>query len=90
MVKLRLTRLGKKKCPIYRIAAMEALGKRDGKAVAYVGSYNPLTEPATVKVDEEAILRLLANGAQPTRTVKSLLTTAGVWAKYEESKKSAK
>ena len=44
MVKLRLTRLGKKKCPIYRIAAMEALGKRDGKAVAYVGSYNPLTE----------------------------------------------
>ena len=87
MVKLRLTRLGKKKCPIYRIAAMEALGKRDGKAIAYVGSYNPLIEPATVKVDEEAILRLLANGAQPTRTVKSILAKAGIWEKFEASKK---
>ena len=88
MLKLRLTRLGRKKVPFYRIAAMEALSKRDGKAVAYLGTYNPLAEEGNqVVLKEEEIIKFLQNGAQPTRTVKSILVKAGVWAKFEESKK---
>ena len=87
MVKLRLTRLGRKKAPFYRVAAMEALGKRDGKAIAYLGTYNPLVAEKQVKLNEEEVLRFLSNGAQPTETVKSLLVKAGVWAKFEESKR---
>jgi len=86
MLKLRLTRLGDKKRPSYRIVAMEALTKRDGKAVAYLGNYFPL-EDNKVILKEEEILKFLSNGAQPTRTVKSILTTAGLWAKFEDSKK---
>ena len=86
MLKLRLTRLGSKKSPVYRIAAMENLSKRDGKAIAYVGNYFPL-EDSRVQLKEEEILTFLKNGAQPTRTVKSLLVKAGVWAKFEELKK---
>ncbi|WP_068268403.1 30S ribosomal protein S16 [Caviibacter abscessus] len=88
MVKLRLTRLGRKKVPFYRIVAMEALGKRDGKAIAYLGTYNPLIEENQVKLKEKEVLRFLGNGAQPTETVKSLLVKTGVWAKFEETKKS--
>ena len=87
MLKLRLTRLGRKKVPFYRIAAMEALSRRDGKAIAYLGTYNPLVAENQVKLNEEEVLRFLSNGAQPTETVKSLLVKAGVWAKFEESKK---
>ena len=87
MVKLRLTRLGRKKAPFYRVAAMEALGKRDGKAIAYLGTYNPLVAENQVKLNEDEVLRFLSNGAQPTETVKSLLVKAGVWAKFEESKR---
>ena len=88
MLKLRLTRLGRKKVPFYRIAAMENLSKRDGKAVAYLGTYNPLAEDdKQVVLKEEEILKYLSNGAQPTDTIKSILTKAGVWEKFQESKK---
>ncbi len=88
MVKLRLTRLGRKKVPFYRIAAMEALTARDGKAIAYVGTYNPLVEgDKQVTLDEEKIMSLLQNGAQPTETVKSILTKAGIWEKFQATKK---
>ncbi|MDR1835483.1 MAG: 30S ribosomal protein S16 [Fusobacteriaceae bacterium] len=86
MLKLRLTRLGAKKVPSYRLIATEELSKRDGKALAYLGNYYPL-EDSKVTLKEEEILKYLKNGAQPTRTVKSLLTKAGVWAKFEETKK---
>ncbi|MDO4690047.1 MAG: 30S ribosomal protein S16 [Fusobacterium sp.] len=86
MLKLRLTRLGDKKRPSYRIVAMEALSKRDGGAVAYLGNYFPL-EDSKVILKEEEILKFLQNGAQPTRTVKSILTKAGIWEKFEASKK---
>ncbi len=67
---------------------MEALSKRDGKAVAYLGTYNPLAEEGNqVVLKEEEILKFLSNGAQPTETVKSILTKAGVWAKFQETKK---
>lgn len=87
MLKLRLTRMGSKKRPVYRIAAMEALSRRDGKAVAYLGNYYPLEE-GKVTLKEEEIVKFLMNGAQPTRTVKSLLDKAGVWAKFEATKKN--
>ena len=88
MLKLRLTRLGRKKVPFYRIAAMENLSKRDGKAVAYLGTYNPLAEDdKQVVLKEEEILKYLINGAQPTDTVRSILTKAGVWEKFQETKK---
>ena len=88
MLKLRLTRLGRKKVPFYRIAAMENLSKRDGKAVAYLGTYNPFAEDdKQVVLKEEEILKYLTNGAQPTDTVRSILTKAGVWEKFQETKK---
>ena len=86
MLKLRLTRLGDKKRPSYRVVAMEALSKRDGKAVAYLGNYFPLEDSRVVLIEEE-IVKFLLNGAQPTRTVKSILVKAGVWANFEEAKK---
>ena len=88
MLKLRLTRLGRKKVPFYRIAAMEALSRRDGKAVAYLGIFNPLAEEGEqVVLKEEEILKYLSNGAQQTETVKSILTKAGIWEKFQETKK---
>ena len=88
MLKLRLTRLGRKKVPFYRIAAMEALSRRVGKAVAYLGTFNPLAEEGKqVVLKEEEILRYLSNGAQPTETVKSILTKAGIWKKFQKTKK---
>ena len=86
MLKLRLTRLGDKKRPSYRVVAMEALSKRDGKAVAYLGNYFPL-EDSRVVLKEEEIVKFLLNGAQPTRTVKSILVKAVGWEKFEEAKK---
>ena len=86
MLKLRLTRLGSTKRPSYRIVAMEALSKRDGKAISYLGNYFPL-EDSRVVLKEEEIIKHLMNGAQPTRTVKSILDKAGVWAKFEAAKK---
>ena len=67
---------------------MEALTQRDGKAIAYLGTYNPLVEEdKQVVLKEEEILRFLSNGAQPTETVKSILTKAGVWEKFQTTKK---
>ena len=88
MLKLRLTRLGRKKVPFYRIAAMEALTQRDGKAVAYLGTYNPLAEEGKqVVLKEEEILKFLGNGAQPTETVRSILVKEGIWEKFQKKKK---
>ena len=86
MLKLRLTRLGDKKRPSYRIIAMK-LYKRDGQVVAYLGNYFPL-EDSKVVLKEEEILNFLANGAQPTRTVKSILVKAGVWQNLKNQKEN--
>ena len=67
---------------------MEALSRRDGKAAAYLGTFNPLAEEGEqVVLKEEEILKYLSNGAQPTETVKSILTKAGIWEKFQETKK---
>lgn len=68
---------------------MENLSKRDGKAIAYLGNYFPL-EDSKVVLKEEEILKFLSNGAQPTRTVKSILVKAGIWSKFEETKRNKK
>ncbi len=86
-VKLRLTRLGKRKQPMYRIVATDSHTKRDGEYIELVGTYNPLTKPATIKLDEEVAIKWLNNGAIPSDTVKNLLKEAGIMKKMAESKK---
>ena len=88
MVKLRSQRFGSKKKPFYRIVATDSHNPRDGRYIEIVGTYNPLTEPATVKFDEEKVMNWLSVGAKPTDTVKSLLTKEGLIAKFLESKKA--
>jgi len=78
MVKIRLTRLGAHKKPFYRIIVSDARKTRDGEAIQELGYYNPLTNPVTIKVDAEAAKKWIANGAQPTDTVRALLKKAGV------------
>ncbi|MDO4393377.1 MAG: 30S ribosomal protein S16 [Bacillota bacterium] len=78
MVKIRLKRMGAHKKPFYRIVAADARAPRDGKFIEEVGYYNPMTEPADVKIDEEKAQKWLANGAQPTDTVKRLFKNAGI------------
>ncbi len=78
MVKIRLKRLGAKKAPFYRVVVSESRNARNGKSIANLGYYNPMTEPAEVKIDVEAAKQWIANGAQPSETVKKLLKIAGL------------
>ena len=88
-VKIRLTRMGAKKKPVYRIVASDSRRPRDGQYIELVGTYNPLTNPATVNINEEVALKWLNNGAEPTDTVRNLLSKAGVMQKFADSKKKA-
>ena len=83
-VKLRSQRFGSKKKPFYRIVATDSRNPRDGRFIEVVGTYNPLTSPATIKFDEEKVLKWLGNGAKPTDTVKSLLTKEHLIEKFNE------
>ena len=78
MVKIRLRRMGAKKAPYYRIVVADARSPRDGRCIEEIGTYNPLTNPATVQVDAEKVQTWIKNGAQPTDTVRGLLKNAGV------------
>ncbi|BAH76961.1 MULTISPECIES: 30S ribosomal protein S16 [Solidesulfovibrio] len=77
-MKLRLTRMGCKKRPFYRIVAMNSETRRDGRALEYLGYYNPMVDPAEIKVDGDKVRAWLARGAEPTDTVRALLQKAGV------------
>lgn len=77
-VKIRLKRMGAKKKPFYRIIVADARSSRDGKFIEELGYYNPLTDPSEIKVDVEKAQKWIANGAQPTDTVRALLKKAGV------------
>jgi len=77
MVKIRLTRLGDKKSPFYRVVVMDARTTRDGKALDILGTYDPLKDPAEIKVDVELTKKWLKNGAQPTDTARAILIKAG-------------
>lgn len=85
-VKLRLLRMGAKKKPFYRVVAADARTKRDGKYIELVGTYNPVAQPAEIKINEEVALKWLSMGAQPTDTVKSLFTKAGINEKFHYMK----
>ena len=78
MVKMRLTRMGQKKAPFYRIIVADSRSPRDGKFIEEVGYYNPMTNPAEIKVDAEKVQKWLDSGAQPTETVKSILNKSGL------------
>ncbi|CCX42366.1 30S ribosomal protein S16 [Clostridium sp. CAG:1024] len=77
MLKIRLRRMGAKKAPFYRIVVADSRAPRDGAFVEEIGYYNPLTEPAEIKIDNERAAEWLKNGAQPTDTVRVLLKKSG-------------
>lgn len=78
MVKIRLTRLGDKKAPFYRVIVADSRSSRDGKFIDMLGTYNPLVEPVEIKIDAEKTKEWLGKGAQPTDTAKALLVKAGI------------
>ncbi len=75
---MRLTRLGSKKNPIYRIVVADSASPRDGRAIEYIGRYNPQLEPSLIEIDAERARHWLARGAQPSQPVRRLLSKAGV------------
>ncbi|MCR5355915.1 MAG: 30S ribosomal protein S16 [Lachnospiraceae bacterium] len=77
-VKIRLRRMGQKKAPYYRIIVADARSPRDGRFIEEIGTYDPSTEPSTVKVNEELAKKWLANGAQPTEVVSRIFKNAGI------------
>ena len=77
-VKIRLRRMGAKKAPFYRIVVADSRSPRDGRFIEDVGYFNPCSEPNDLKVNQEAVEKWLATGAQPTDTVKSLIKKAGM------------
>ena len=72
-VKIRLTRMGSKKRPFYRIVAMDVESRRDGRALEILGFYNPMTSPAVINLEQDKLAKWLDQGAEPTDTVKSLI-----------------
>lgn len=78
--------MGAKKAPFYRIVVADSRSPRDGAFIEKIGTYNPLTNPAEIKVDEELTLKWLNNGAVPTDTVRNLLSKAGVMKKFHDQK----
>ncbi|MBQ4116933.1 MAG: 30S ribosomal protein S16 [Clostridia bacterium] len=78
MVKIRLKRVGAKKQPFYRVVVADSRSPRNGRFIEEIGYYNPLTNPAEIKIDAEKATKWIGNGAQPTETVKALLKKAGI------------
>lgn len=86
-VKMRLTRMGKKKQPFYRIVVVDSRASRDGKYIEKIGYYNPLTDPIDFKIEEDRALYWLQRGAIPTDTVRSLLRRQGILFKWDMIRK---
>ena len=89
-VKIRLKRMGAKKAPFYRIIVADSRSPRDGRFIENLGTYNPLTNPAEVNIKEEETLDWLSKGAQPTDTVRNILSKAGIMEKFHNSKQTKK
>ena len=77
-VRIRLTRVGSKKNPIWRIVVADKRSPRDGRTIETIGRYNPQTEPSTIELDEERARHWLERGAQPSQTAAKLLRTKGI------------
>lgn len=82
-LKIRLTRLGSRHRPFFRLAVVDSRARRDGRPVSILGYYNPIAEPFDLKVENEEALDWLQKGAQPTDTARSLLKQTGVWQRYQ-------
>ena len=85
-VKIRMRRMGSKRQPFYRIVVADSRMPRDGRFIEEVGYYNPLTNPDEVKLEEDKIFEWLEKGAQPSDTVRSLLSKAGLMTRYHDAK----
>lgn len=85
-VKIRLKRMGAKKAPFYRVIVADSRSPRDGRFIDTIGTYNPLTTPAEIKLNEESAIKWLNNGSIPTDTVKNLFSKAGIMEKYHNLK----
>ena len=77
-VKIRLRRMGAKKAPFYRVVVSDSRYPRDGRFIEEVGYYNPISDPAEVKIDAEKVTKWIENGAQPTETVARIFKTTGI------------
>ena len=88
MVKIRLKRMGAKKAPFYRIVAADSRSPRDGRFIEQIGTYNPTKAEEKVTLDKELAKKWLSNGAQPTDTVRSILSHEGVLKEMHEAKSS--
>lgn len=89
-VKMRLKRMGAKKRPFYRIVVADSRFPRDGRFIEEIGYYNPIENPAVVKVNKELALKWLNNGATPTDTVRDILSKEGILKEFHETKVSSK
>ena len=78
MVKIRLRRMGSKQNAFYRVVVADSRSPRDGRFIEELGYYNPLTDPATIKINEEQAKKWIADGAQPTETVRSIFKKSGI------------
>lgn len=87
-VKIRMRRMGAKRKPFYRIVIADSRSPRDGRFIEEVGYYNPVSTPKELKLEEDRILEWLEKGAQPSDTVRSFLSNAGIMKKYHDSKLS--
>jgi small subunit ribosomal protein S16 len=85
-VRIRLKRIGAHKAPFYRVVVSDSRSPRDGRFIEEIGTYNPLTQPASVNLDEEKALKWLQTGAQASDTVRSLFSKAGIMKKFHELK----
>lgn len=86
MVKLRLKRMGSKRKPFYRIVAADSRAPRDGRFIETIGTYNPTTEPASISLNEELAIKWIKQGAQPSDTVRNILSKEGILKRLHEEK----
>lgn len=88
-VRIRLSRMGRKKVPFYRLVVADSRSPRDGRFIEQIGVYDPMKDPAEIRVDEEKAVKWLNDGALPSDTARGLLKKAGVWKKFEAGKAKA-
>ncbi len=81
-VKIRLKRMGANKAPFYRVVVADSRSPRDGRDIEVIGTYNPLTEPAIVEINEELAMKWLKDGAKPSDTVRNLFSKKGIMEKF--------
>ncbi|GGE41969.1 30S ribosomal protein S16 [Pullulanibacillus camelliae] len=85
-VKIRLKRMGSKKRPFYRVVVADSRSPRDGRIIEQIGTYNPIAQPAEVKIDEAKALDWMSKGAKPSDTVRNLFSNEGLLEKFHQSK----